>query len=857
MSEYTSFYTDVSKRGNQILFRGFMRDKKSGTFSRIKKKFKYQPVLYVPDNGNGKRATHTALDGTKVGAMTMDDMKSAKEFIERYEGMDNFNVYGMEDFALQFIHETFPFDIKFNRDLINVTSLDIETYSANGFPDIETAPDMISAITLRSSLHDVYYTWGLGDWSKEDSELDDDIVVKYTKCKDEKELLSKFLMYWIENYPDIVTGWNIRMFDVPYLIKRLILILGEEVAKKFSPWDVFYERYIKLGYSENLTYMVCGIQQLDYMDLFKKFAYAYGTQESYRLDHIANVVLGEAKLDYGDMSLTQLYNEDHQKYIDYNIKDVIIIDRLEDKLDLITVAITVAYKSGTNLSDSFGTVKVWDSYIAKELSKDNIVVPPKKFSDKGRSIEGGYVKAPIPNKYGWVASFDLQSLYPHIMMMYNMSPETIVPGIVHIEGANKADALLERPKLDFDHEKYCVTATGQLFDRNKHGVIPTIIERVYNERSVVKKQKIAKEKELAALGDVDAFMENEYRKDITRLSCHEQAIKILMNSLYGAITNQYFRYFDIRIGEAITVTGQLTIKWTEKVINEFLNNSLKTKKDYVIAIDTDSVYLNLQDIVDSIAPDADKEKIINFIDKFCREVLNEKINASYIELQEYTSAKRQMMHMKREIIAESAVWTGKKRYAMMVLDKEGVRYNEPKLKITGIEAVKSSTPKECRGSIKAGIELVLTSTEEEFQKFIKAERDRFKTLGAEDVAFPRGISNVTKYMDRTTTYASRTPIHARASILYNALVDKHGVHNNYDYVKDGDKMKFVYLKVPNTLRENVIGFSTRLPPEFDLHKYIDYDLQFDKAVVEPLNAIAKAANWTTERQPTLKGLFDA
>jgi len=855
MSEYTSFYTDVSKHGNFIFFRGLMKDKKSGVFSRINKKFKYEPILYVPDR-TGKNGMYTALDGTKVGRMDMPDMKTAKEFLARYEHMDNFNVYGMDDFALQFIHETFPFEIKFNRDLINVLSLDIETLSENGFPDIDVAPDMVTAITVRSSLDDNYRTWGLKEWSRENSELDDSILVDYVQCKDEAELLSLFLRYWIDNYPDIITGWNVRMFDIPYLINRMILVLGEDVAKKFSPWSVIYKRYITIGYSENVTYTVQGIQQLDYMELFKKFGYAYGTQESYRLDYIAMVVLGDNKLDLGGMSLSQLYHTDHQKYIDYNIKDVNIIDRFEEQMDLITIAITVAYKSGTNLSDSFGTVKVWDSYIAKELAKSNIVIPPKKFSEKEGSIKGGYVKIPVPSKYGWVASFDLQSLYPHIMMMYNMSPETIVQGIVNIQGSDKADALLERPELGFDHDAYCMASTGQLFDRNKEGVIPTIVERVYNERSEYKNERLKKESELEHLPNDDFFAKNELKKEITRLACLEQAIKILMNSLYGAMTNQYFRYFDIRIGEGITVTGQMVIKWTEKVINEFLNKTLKTDKDYIIAIDTDSVYVDLQDIVDKIAPDSSEEKIISFIDKLCREVLNEKINESYEELQAYTGAKRQMMHMKREVIAESAVWTGKKRYAMMVWDKEGVRYEAPKLKIVGIEAVKSSTPRECRETIRTGIELVLTSTEEKFQSFLKSERDRFKTLSVEDIAFPRGVSNITKYHDSRTIYASRTPMHVRASLLYNNLLGETGVGNNYDRIKDGDKMKFVYLKVPNTIRENVIGFSSELPIEFGLHKYIDYDLQYDKAVISPLDTIAEAARWNTKRTPSLKGLFN-
>ncbi len=353
-------------------------------------------------------------------------------------------------------------------------------------------------------------------------------------------------------------------------------------------------------------------------------------------------------------------------------------------------------------------------------------------------------------------------------------------------------------------------------------------------------------------------MRGQAIKDIARFENNQMARKISLNSAYGAVGNQYFRYYKLANAEAITLSGQVSIRWIENKMNQKMNKILKTEDiDYVIASDTDSIYLNLGPLVETVYKGREKtsEGVVGFLNKVCENEFEPYIESSYEALARYVNAYDQKMQMKRENIADRGIWTAKKRYILNVWDSEGVRYEEPKLKMMGIEAVKSSTPAPCRTRIKDALKIMMNGTEDEVIDFIEKCRKEFKTLPPEEIAFPRTASNVSKYQASSTIYAKGTPIHIRGALLYNHYVKQHKLDNKYSLIQNGEKIKFCYLKKPNIIHENIISFIQDFPHEINLDKYIDYDLQFEKAFLEPLKAILDAIGWNVEKTVNLESFF--
>lgn len=839
------FYTSIARYGNSLLYRGYEDGQ------RVKRKVKFKPTLYVKGKGASK---FTALDGTNVDAIKFDSMKDAKEFVEKYEDIENFTIYGNTNYIAQYIAEEFPGEIKFDRSKIRIHNIDIEVASDEGFPEPKDAKHPVISIALYDNVYNLYQVWGLGDFDVSKAELKD-ARIAYTKCISEEALLKEFIRCWHDEFscPDVVTGWNIRGFDIPYLVNRINRLMGEDEVKKLSPWGMVDEKMVTMRKGQVQMFDIAGIAQLDYMDLFQKFGYSFGPQENYRLDNIANVVLGERKMDYAEYSnLHNLYKENHQKFIDYNIRDVWLVDRMEDKIAMITLCMTMAYKAGVNYSDTMGTTGIWDSLIHRYLMNQNIIVPPNANKFKG-DYEGGYVKDPQCGVHDWVCSFDVNSLYPNIIVQWNMSPETILKGQV------QSDVTLEKMLNGYVNQRSdaSMAATGQYFSNEKQGFMPKIIEEMYDERVQIKKKMLASKKELEACDKNNKQEVYRIERDIAHFENQQTAIKILLNSLYGAMGNKYFRYFTMEIAEGITITGQYIIKWAEKHVNAYLNKVLKNKKDYVIAIDTDSVYVGFSDLVNSVMPSADTSKKVDFLDKVCAKVESDVLDVAFKQLKENCGAYKQRISMKREGIANRGIWTAKKRYILNVWDNEGVRYAAPKLKIMGIEAIKSSTPAACRAAFKELFQILINGTEEQTQKFIADFRNEFIALPAEEKAFPRGVSSVKSYVDSKTVYKKGTPINSRAAILYNYMLKQKGVENKYEVIKDGEKIKYIHLNPRNPLREDVMGFYTILPHEFGLHQYIDNDTQFEKAFLDPAKLILDAIGWKAEESSSLEDFFGA
>lgn len=837
------FYTQVSRISNSICYRGY----EDGERVTYRKPFK--PTLYV--TSKNPNAQWKTLEGRPVDPMQFDDMKEATQFLKKYEGVEHIQVQGNSNYAAQYIQEHFPHEIKYDPTLVKVANIDIEVASDDGFPEPEKAEREVQSIALKYFGLPTVYVWALkagGKYDPTKTQLDmDPSDIVYIECGGEVDLLLKFLQFWnaSDTSPDVVTGWNVRMFDIPYLVNRVEKMIGAESVKKFSPWGIVREKAVTRMGRQSQVFELVGVETIDYWDLFQKFGnLIYGVQESYKLDNIANVVLGEKKLSYEEHgNLFTLYKEDYQKFIDYNIKDVLLVEKIDDKVQLMNLCMMIAYKGGCNYQEAFGTTQLWDTYIYRELCLQKKVVPPK-VDRQLTEIAGGYVKAPQVGRHAWVVSLDLNSLYPHLMMQYNISPETVVDR----RTANvNVDNCLGQTRPDSILPDHAIAANGIHFRKDIRGVIPSIIDGLYGERKVIKKEML-RVTQLTEEGKMDG-------KELSSLDASQMAIKIMMNSLYGAMANRWFRYYDPRCAEAITLSGQLSIRWAEKAVNDYMNKVLSTKdEDYVIAIDTDSVYMNFGSLVEKMGM-TDRDKITRVIDQIVEEKFIPLIEDSYNDLAYYMDAYENKMVMGREVIADAGIWTAKKRYILNVLNSEGVQYAKPKLKIMGIEAVKSSTPASCRDALKGLFNILIGGTEDNTQKAIAIFNTHFVTLPPQDIAFPRGVSDIGKWKHPDTIYMKGTPIHVRGALLYNALLKELDLERKYTPIKDGEKIKFLYLNPKNPIKENVIAFPDYLPEEFDLHKYVDHKLMFEKAFMNPVNPILDAIGWKPEPTISLEDFF--
>jgi DNA polymerase elongation subunit (family B) len=843
------FYTNVEVWGGKILYRGIENGK------QVRAKVDYLPSLFVPSQTPSKYKT---IYGENLGKVNPGSIRECRDFVKQYEGVESFKIYGNQRYQYCFIADEFGGTIDWDINSIRVANIDIEVGSEGGFPEPDKAAQPLTAITVCVNKH--YYTFGCGVYenTRED--------VTYVKCKNEHDLIMEFLGWWDSNCPDAITGWNIEAFDVPYLVNRIRNMYGEKVANRLSPWGIVNSRLADVGMKKVGSYGILGVPILDYIKLYRWYAPDGRSQESYKLDSIANVELGDRKLSYEEYgSLHNLYKENYQKFIDYNIKDVEIVERLEEKHKLIELALTLSYDNKCNYEDVFTQVRMWDVICFNHLKEKNVVIPPIEEHEKEAAYVGAYVKDTLNGFHNWVASFDVNSEYPSVIMGSNISPETIIDPSLYTDSMHSiiasnvtVDRLLAL-SIDLSSLKdddVCLTANGQFYRRDKQGFMPEMVEKMFADRKVYKKAML--DAEVKYENETDKAKKAELKKEIAKYKNLQLSKKVSLNSLYGALGSKYFRFFDLRNAIAITTTGQLSIRWIENAINNYLRKILKTEKDYVIAVDTDSVYLNLGELVyKTLLGDAqDTTKAINFMDRVCESKLQPHIDKVCGELGDYTNVFQQKIVMKREVLADKAIWTAKKCYILNVHNSEGVQYASPKKKVMGLGMIKSSTPTACRDKLKEAVDVIFDADESVIQSFIETFRSEFETLPLADIAFPRGLNAIVKWKDDKTLFASGTPIHVRGAIIYNHLLSKYDLNAKYPVIQTGEKLKYIYLKEPNHIQSNVISFPTGgIPEELDLHKYIDYNTQFEKSFLEPLKTILEAIGWKTERVSSLEDFF--
>jgi len=839
------FYTCAHQYGSKILTRGIHNG------VRFTKRAEFSPTLYVKSK---EPSEYKSLFGEDLQPVQFSDNNEAKEFVQTYGQVDNFPIYGQTNYGYQYITHTYPGEIQWDISQLNIQTIDIETSSEHGFPDVHNPIEEVLLLTVKNLITRQIITFGCGEF---DDKCDEIVKLReqgnkflYVKCDNERDLIETFLRWYSDNYPDIITGWNCDLFDIAYLISRVERLFCTEedntMKKKFSPWGLVRRKNMTIMGREHISYDITGVAIIDYIDLYKKFTYV--RRESYKLDYIGEVELGLKKMDNPYETFREFYTKDWQKFVEYNVRDVEIVDALEHKMKLVELILTMAYDAKCNFNDVFSQVRTWDCIIYNHLHNQKIQIPQKKES-KGRSIEGAFVKQPIPGQYDWVVSFDATSLYPSIIMQYNQSPETFVQGAVKDTTVN---GLLENryDLSDLNDNDYTMTANGYCYTRDKQGKFPEIVQKFFDDRQRYKKLMIAAQKEY------EETKNPKLRNDISKYNNFQMARKIQLNSLFGAWGNEYFRYYDARIAEGITMTGQYIIRKVGEALNEYLNKVVGTNGyDYSFYSDTDSCYISLEPLVSKFYPGMDRDKLIGVLDKICEEKITEAINKSCDQLADYTNAFQKKIIFKREAIAERGLWVAKKRYALNVYDNEGVRYKDPKLKVMGLEIVRSSTPAPVRESLKEAVRLALTTDEKTLQGFIQHTRMLFNKFEPEEIAFPRGVNGLLKYTSTADIYAKGTPMHVRGALMYNHLLRKNNLDKTHEVIQEGEKIKFLYLKEPNHIRENCIAFIGKIPKELDIHKYIDYNTMFEKSFLEPIKQIIEGLGWKTEETATLEDLF--
>lgn len=809
------FYTNAAVIGDQLHYCGY--DKKG---IKVFKKEKFEPSIFIESN---QGHTHRGYDGHLLHEKKMS-LRDFSDYVRTYESC--FPIYGNISPIYQFIYSKWGNEaVPFQTDMLRIYSFDIELLQDESKIDVNKAENEITAISFQDIKKGTFIVFSTCEFDTQKIQTESlrDKKIVYIKSESERSLLQNVVAFFKKSKPDALTGWYIEYFDIPYLYNRIANVLGANALQEASIFGSIRQKVITSN-GKTYAYKDIGIPVYDFKELYKKFVYEKLEQGT--LEYCANENLGMGKIKY-DGDLDGLYRDNPQLFIEYNIFDTYLVTLLEHKLRLIDLAVSIAYWAKILYPDIFSPVKTWDVMVYMALKEKGLETLPFQ---KAKEVEviGAYVFEPRKSMRKAVVSYDTNSLYPNVIISFNLDPMTIVDGFTGIPGIPQAvygdalhfnmDAAIENA-LNYAAIKktgYSYTTNGYYWKHDRQGIFGQIMESLYNERVKIKKQlKVF-------------FDQSQYLK--------EQAIKILLNSGYGAFLNPHFRYYDPRIAEAITTSGRVLTRFLFKKIDEIDGAE-------VIYGDTDSVYISCEKVVEGIA---DTKEMIKKVSEFADKNITPAIEKAFVEITERLNTYRNTFQAKQEVVADKMLLKGKKMYIVRSHMDGGKLFDKPKMKYTGVEIVRTSTPMAIRKILKDMVNYIFN---EDREAMIAALREYWKTyqaLPVEDIASPRGVSDVESYRNESEEaglfgstskiYAKGTPINSKAALIYNDLVKK--LNLNYRLIYGSNKMKFIPLKTPNPIGEKVIGFNDKFPPEFGLDRYVDREEQFESSFLRPLEDLS-------------------
>jgi len=737
---------------------------------------------------------------------------------------------------------------------------DIEVEVTQGFPNIKKAENKITSIAFNDPLLDKYFCYVVDPTNKLKQNNNGDTIVSF---KDEYDLLNAFFKKYMEIQPTILTGWNVEFFDVPYLYNRAIQIVGREVANLLSPisqvhWSDFHNRY-----------KIAGVSILDYLALYKK--YTFSQRPSYRLDAICEYEISEKKIEY-EGTLNDLYENDLDKFVEYNLQDVKLITKLDKKLDFIEIARGVAHLGHIPYEEVYMSSRYLEGAILVYLRKNSIVAPNKlkKGISKLEKFEGAYVQDPQKGKHEWVYDLDVTSMYPSCIMSLNISPET---KLGKIEGWKPEEFLKKDNRKTYsithnekvlnrytetelkrmmDNEQIGIATNGVMYRTDKKGLLPALLTKWFDER--VEYRNLSKK--LYEDGDKE---KSEY------FDRRQHLQKIVLNSLYGVLGLPAFRFYDLDNAEAVTSTGQSLIKFTRKIGNVFYNKELGDVKDHCIYIDTDSVFYSALPIVKKRFPDLDvgnDDRMSKAILEIASEV-QAYLNHGYDYFaKKFCNLDKHRFDIKQEVIAKSGLFVTKKRYGLKIINDNGKKVD--KLMVKGLDTVRSSFPVAMRTMLSKVLEDILMSVpKKKLDEFIINFKDSMKLMDFNKIAIPIGVKGINKYHNKNgdifKSHYLGTPVHVKSALYYNDFLKYNKISRQYSGIASGDKIKWVYLK------QNPLGLSTIAykgyedPPEVldFIRKYIHHTKIYDKALHKKIMMLYEALGWDepTDATKTIERFF--
>lgn len=813
---------------------------------RVRYKVGFEPYLYLEGNGN-----YESIYGTKL---------IKKKFASQY------NRYRfLKDAGIKRVFENLPApqqflvdrywqeneEPEFNEHPIKTMFIDIETYSPDDFPDIQTANHVCNVITVYDSLDDKFVTWGLKPYKN----TQDDVA--YIHCKDEKEIFKKFIEYLESDFPDILSGWNSEFFDIPYIINRCRRILGDEWVARLSPTGNVHSRVIKGTFGRDQTkWYIEGISLLDYLDVYKKFS--VGLRESYKLDAIGELELNEKKVDYGNTNLAALSDDDWQTFIDYNIQDVRLLKNLDVKLKYVDLIRMLAYSGLTSFEAAMGALSVINGATAIRGRRRNQCIPTFiRHEDTGKN-PGAYVGEPLKGFQENIISFDANSLYPNVMISLNMSPETKVAKIedktdndVTIRHVNGKTFTLTMDKFVkfVKEEEIAISRANVLFTQKRKGVMPEILDEYYSKRVEIKKELNKLRLQYSKTKDPKTKVK------IDQLDSKQLCIKIFINSIYGYFGNKNAPFGDDDIASSITLTGQAVIKMSNELLKKYITkrvgiDDVTKLNDSVIYNDTDSSYISIKHIIqntdiDFVDEEGNLTKELHDEVQNIEDFLNDEIK---VWGGKALNSKDCRFVFKREMIADVGVFLQKKRYVIRVLDDEGIPVN--KFKYTGVEVVRSTMPDAIKPYVKRIIETMLSTQDvSETNAILNETYKKFKELPIEDIAFVSGIKGYEKYSNQCDEFKTckGMPNHVKAAYYHNLLLKKFNIDKEYEEIGSGDKVRYFYVQKPNPYNIGNIAFKYYLPKEFTTKFKMDYELMFEKIIYSAIERFYDNVDWGIQR----------